>query len=160
MAKIAWIDNVIEKLESGPQREESRREEVREFLLQDYARLLEIARRLEVESAHVAYPQLRQEIMELVEKKRGFARKIQELVEELGGTVNAEPDLEEIYPQGNFREVFNAEGELYDMLTDHSNLAEDYRMFHIAKQLRDMKDENYELVEKLEQIIMRINGEI
>jgi FtsZ-binding cell division protein ZapB len=160
MAKIAWIDSVIEKLESGPHREASRRAEVIGFLQQDRAKLLEIARRLEVEAQHVAYPHLRDEIHQLVEKKRGFAEKLRALVEELGGRVEADPEPETVFPRGNFRDVFNAESELYDQLTDHSNLAEDYRLFHVAKQLRDVKTENNDLVEKLEQIIMRINAEI
>lgn len=160
MAKIAWIDKTISELETKTGKDEKVRRKIVEMLQEDYLKILDVARKLEVEGEHVAYPHVRDEIKTLVAKKRQFANKIKELAAELGSELRELPEDGDYFAKGSFRDIFDSEKILFDLLTDHANLAEDYHFKHVAKQLRDIKYENEDMVENLERIIMRINAEI
>jgi len=161
MTKIAWIDNAIERLEKKSRSNGKFREKLIDFLKADYQMLRKMAQLLEVEGKHLAYDHLRKEVIDLAEVKRQQAQVVRELINELQGQVSDVSEQNDpVYAKGNFREIFAKETLVVEMLTDHANLAEDYGYAHVARQLREIKEENYRSIEQLERVIMRVNTEI
>ena len=160
MSPIAWIDNAIEKLEKKTGRNGKLRKKLIDFLKADYRMLRKIAQLLKAEGKHLAYAHLKAEVNGLAEVKQQQADSLRELINKLEGGESKVAEEDPVYPKGNFREVFAKEAVLQEMLGDHANLAEDYGYASIARQLREIKEENYNSIEQLERIIMRINTEI
>lgn len=161
MTKIAWIDNAIEKLGRKTESNGKFREKLIEFLKADYQMLRKMAQLLETEGNHLAYDHLRKEVLDLAQVRQQQADTVRRLMEELSGeAADVSEQDDPVYAKGNFREIFAKETLLVEMLTDHSNLAEDYGYAHIARQLREIKEENYRSIEQLERVIMRVNTEI
>ncbi len=155
-----WIDKLLEKLNSNPSESERGKAKLIDLLKEDVVRLQKLTRQLEVEQKHLPYEHLRMEVQEMAEQKRRSIQSLQEIIQKLGGDGTVPELKEEIFPRGHFKDVVSNEVELYTTLSDHANIAEDEGFSWIGEALRRIRDENYESIEKIERIIMRINAEV
>ncbi len=160
MNNESWIDRLIEKLNRQPSEKAGGKEKLVELLKEDLRQLLKLTRQLEVEKEHLPYDHLQAEVDQLVEQKKRSMRSLQEIIQKLGGDGAVVELEEEIYPRGHFKDVVSSEVELYTVLSDHANIADDEGFGWVAEELRKIRDENYESIEKIEGIIMRINAEV
>ncbi len=160
MAKSSWIDKVISGLSEGAKKD-GKAKKLIELLIEDYEKTTHLESLLRVENQHLAYPNLQKEVDNVITAKKRHAGVLSNMITELGGAV---PDLAKaennIYPKGNFHEILEEESELHNVMADHVNLADDFGYSEFAEKLRDIRSEDYELIEKLERTIMRVNAEI
>lgn len=160
MSDKSWIDRLIEKLNNDPSENEGGREKLIDLLKEDLVKLIRLTKQLEAEKNHLAYEHLQAEVDRLVEQKKKSIKSLQEIIRKLSGDGAIPESEEEIYPKGHFKDVVNSEVELYTALSDHANVADDEGFGWVAEELRKVRDENYESIEKIEGIIMRINAEV
>jgi hypothetical protein len=159
MNESSWIDRLISNFADKTGSNKRTKVKILGFLEDDYLTAMHLADMITVEGARIRYPYLKEEVDQLAQKNRKFANLLKEIIMQSGGEPVKKPS-ESYFPRGNFKIIFDKMSEWQNTLVGHLNFSEEYGYSEIAEQLSDIRRENYELIEKLERVIMRINTEI
>lgn len=156
---ISLVDKMIKKMEESSAGKDKFKTEFVERLQGVLQLQVRARKQLEAESRRLPYPQLIEQAQLLIEEEKKHQEAVTELIGHLGGTVDVEA-AEAFQPNsdGQFSEILKIEGELEDKFIKHANWAEEKGFRHEAHILRDLKDAQYNCVEKIERLLMRTNG--
>ncbi len=160
MGLVKLVDRFIDVLDVERESKEEFRQDLIRMLNEDLRQERELAVDFAQQVAHLPYPHLREEGKALLNDFNRYAAQLAELITDLGGTPFAEaldyqPDVSD-----DFESVLKKDTFMSEELSEHANLAEDYGFRHVARVLRDIRDAHRANQERIERIIMRMDGMI
>lgn len=158
MGLVKFVDHLIDVLDVERESKEEFREELISILKEDLRKERELALDFAQQVDHLPYPHLREEGAALLNDFKRYGEQISGLIRELGGNSDEEPFDYQPEASDDFESVLKKDTYIAEELSEHANWAEDNGYRHVARVLRDIRDAHRHNQERIERIIMRMDG--